>query len=316
MHRTNSAEKAIDIWKCHFIAGLSSVDPDFPMHLWCRLIEHATTTLNLLRPSRINHRLSAQAQLHGAFDYNRTPLAPPGSKVLIHETPINRRTWDPHGVDGWYLGAAPEHYRCHRVYVNNTQAERIAKTIEFFPYNCAMPKTSSADAATRAALDLISALENPTPAAPFATIGNEQLHAIRTLAAIFQAATASSPRVTPTPTALQLVPSTPVASPRVQNTHVGSPSVPPAAAPVPHRYPLRSHAVANSSTPQANVVIDDITGQSLEYRALSTGPDKAIWITALATILAALHKELVPASPLVQIPFSSSNGKLFQMTAK
>jgi hypothetical protein len=27
-HRTNAAEKAIDTWKCHFIAGLSSVDPD------------------------------------------------------------------------------------------------------------------------------------------------------------------------------------------------------------------------------------------------------------------------------------------------
>jgi hypothetical protein len=47
---TNAAEKAIDIWKCHFIAGLSSVDPNFLMHLWCWLIEQATTTLNLLRP--------------------------------------------------------------------------------------------------------------------------------------------------------------------------------------------------------------------------------------------------------------------------
>jgi hypothetical protein len=54
MHRTNAAEKAIHIWKCHFIAGLSSVHPNFPMHLWCRLIEQATTTLNLLRPSWIN----------------------------------------------------------------------------------------------------------------------------------------------------------------------------------------------------------------------------------------------------------------------
>jgi hypothetical protein len=58
MHRTNAAEKAIDTWKCHFIASLSSVDPDFPMHLWCRLIPQATTTLNLLRASRINPRLS------------------------------------------------------------------------------------------------------------------------------------------------------------------------------------------------------------------------------------------------------------------
>jgi hypothetical protein len=100
LHRTNTAEKAIDIWKCHFIAGLSSVDPNFPMHLWCRLIAQATTMLNLLRPACLNPRLSAEAQLNGAFDYNRTPLAPPGTKVLVHETPANRRTWDPHGVGG------------------------------------------------------------------------------------------------------------------------------------------------------------------------------------------------------------------------
>jgi hypothetical protein len=44
----------------------------------------------LMRPSRTNPRLSGEAQLNGAFDYNKTPLAPPGTKVLIHETP-NRR---------------------------------------------------------------------------------------------------------------------------------------------------------------------------------------------------------------------------------
>ena len=50
-HRTNPAERAIGTFKDHFIAGLSSLPPDFPLHLWDRLIELATTTLNLLRPS-------------------------------------------------------------------------------------------------------------------------------------------------------------------------------------------------------------------------------------------------------------------------
>ena len=311
MHCTNAAEKTINIWKCHFIAGLSSVDPNFPMHLWCRLIEQATTTLNLLRPARINPRLSAYAQLNGAFDYNRTPLAPPGIKVLIHETPANRRTWDPHGVDGWYIGAAPEHYRCHRVYVTTTRAERIAKTVEFFPHNCAMPKTSSADAATQAALDLIHALENPSPAAPFATIGNAQLHAIRKLADIFRTNTSQpqtdsqpSPRVAPnTPpdtNRLPRVPGTPVITPRVAATPPRVPVTPPPnhralphliqpepADPALPRYRLRS-SVNHVTPPQANAVIDEVTGQSLEYRALSTGPDKSIWITALANDLGRL----------------------------
>jgi hypothetical protein len=48
-HQRNAAEKAIGTWKDHFIAGLSSLDPNFLMHLWCRLVPQATTTLNLLR---------------------------------------------------------------------------------------------------------------------------------------------------------------------------------------------------------------------------------------------------------------------------
>ena len=64
VHRTNAAEKAIGTFKDHFIAGLSTVDPNFPLHLWCRLLEQAETTLNLLQASRINPRLSAEAQLN------------------------------------------------------------------------------------------------------------------------------------------------------------------------------------------------------------------------------------------------------------
>ena len=59
LHRTNAAEKAIGIFKDHFISGLATVHPSFPLHLWCRLIPFAVTTLNLMRLSRINPKLSA-----------------------------------------------------------------------------------------------------------------------------------------------------------------------------------------------------------------------------------------------------------------
>ena len=41
-HRTNQADKAIDTWKCHFLAGLSGVDPSFPLRIWCRLLPQST----------------------------------------------------------------------------------------------------------------------------------------------------------------------------------------------------------------------------------------------------------------------------------
>jgi hypothetical protein len=75
------------------------------MHLWCRLITQATTALNLLRQSHINRRLvSAEAQLNGAFDFNKTTLAPPGTHVVVHEKTTQRGScWDTRGIDGWYL---------------------------------------------------------------------------------------------------------------------------------------------------------------------------------------------------------------------
>ena len=167
VHRTNAAEKAIGTFKDHFITGLATVHPEFPLHLWCRLIPLAETTLNLLRPSNINPRLSAYEILNGIFDYNRTPLAPPGTKVIVHTPPDKRRTWDSHGEDGWYLGMAPEHYRCHRVYITKTRSERIARSVKFLPHKCKLPKKTAKYSALEAANRLIEALQNPAPGAPF-----------------------------------------------------------------------------------------------------------------------------------------------------
>jgi hypothetical protein len=50
-HRRNSASRAIRTFKEHFVAGLSSVDPSFQMHLWYRLLPQVEITLNLLRTS-------------------------------------------------------------------------------------------------------------------------------------------------------------------------------------------------------------------------------------------------------------------------
>jgi hypothetical protein len=109
-HRRNSAERAIRSFKDHLIAGLCSTDKSFPMHLWDILLPQAVITLNMLRTSRINPKLSAAAHIFGQYDFNRAPMAPPGTKIIAHETPSRRRTWAPHGQDGWYIGPALEHY--------------------------------------------------------------------------------------------------------------------------------------------------------------------------------------------------------------
>ena len=54
MHHRNAAERAIRTFKNHFIAGLCSVDKDFPLNLWDKLFPQAKFTLNLLCGSRLN----------------------------------------------------------------------------------------------------------------------------------------------------------------------------------------------------------------------------------------------------------------------
>jgi hypothetical protein len=116
-HRRNSSERAIRSFKDHLITGLCSTAKSFPMHLWDILLPQAVITLNMLRTSRINPKLSADTHIYGQYDFNRAPMAPPGTRIIAHETRNRRQTWAPHGQDGWYIGPALEHYRCYTIYI-------------------------------------------------------------------------------------------------------------------------------------------------------------------------------------------------------
>ena len=161
IHQRNASERAIRTFKNHFIAGLASTDPKFPLSNWCRLQPQAELTLNLLRASRLNPKLLAYAQLEGTFDFTRTPLAPPGTQVIVHEKPTNHQTWAPHGTDGWYLGPALHHYQCYRVWVPCTHAGRIVDTISFLPKAVPLPELAHKDATIQAAWELTHALQQP-----------------------------------------------------------------------------------------------------------------------------------------------------------
>ena len=184
-HRANAAERAIRTFKNHFIATLCSCDMNFPLKLWDRLLEQAVITLNLMRTSSINERLSAYAQVHGAFDFNTTPLGPPGTKVLIHDRPNNRGTWSPHGTEGWYIGPAMDHYRSFKIYIPSTNDIRISDTLAWYPSHVTMPRASSADMAMASAYDLTQALLHPSPASAMSPISDNQRHALLELAKIF-----------------------------------------------------------------------------------------------------------------------------------
>ncbi len=270
MHRRNAAERAIRTFKNHFVAGLCSTDDNFPMHLWDRLLPQATLTLNLLRPSRRNPAISAYQMLEGTYDFNSTPMAPPGTKVMVHENPTQRQTWGTHGINGWYLGPALEHYRCYRVFANQTKSERNSDTVEFVPQHTSVPYRTPTDVAIQATTDLIQVLRNPKPSTPYAHIGHDQLSAIQTIADIFQQ------HLHPHKSTHK--------SPRVPNNQPVTPQPPT------HRYPTRGHTNHQSNNliteslnnlidapihHWANAIIDPSTGASMEYRHLIKSPKHA-----------------------------------------
>ena len=60
----------------------------------------------MLRPSRINPKKSTYNKIVGNFDFNKTPLAPPGYLIVAYEYPQDRGTWADHGVKGYFIGPA------------------------------------------------------------------------------------------------------------------------------------------------------------------------------------------------------------------
>jgi hypothetical protein len=121
------------------------------MHLWEILLPQAVITLNMLRISRINPKLSASSHIDGQYYYHRAPMAPPGTRIIAHEFPNCRRTWAPYGDDGWSIDPALEHYRCYSVYITKTRSERAVETVDFPPTEVPVPFPPPKELATQAA---------------------------------------------------------------------------------------------------------------------------------------------------------------------
>ena len=66
-HRTNPEKRSIRTFKDHFIANIFGIDDKYPGNQWCRFIKPSTKTLNMLRGSIINPKLSAYQKFWGDF---------------------------------------------------------------------------------------------------------------------------------------------------------------------------------------------------------------------------------------------------------
>ena len=104
----------------------------------------------------MNKKLSAYSYLFGNFDFNRIPLAPPGTNVLIHSG-----SWDYHGVEGWYVGPSLEHYRCLKCYNPSTFNKVNTDALNLIPNQTPIPVYLDVDVATQAIDNIVHILKNP-----------------------------------------------------------------------------------------------------------------------------------------------------------
>ena len=98
-------------FKDHFLSILAGVDTTFPLSLWDLLLPQAKLTINLLHQATANPKILAWEYLNEPFNFNKTPLAPVGCRVLIHAKPAMCKSWDYSAKQGFYVGPALDHYR-------------------------------------------------------------------------------------------------------------------------------------------------------------------------------------------------------------
>ena len=208
------------------IAGLCTCDSRFPASYWDKLLPQAIITLNLLRSSRRNPSLSAYAAIHGHFDFNATPLAPPGTKVIVHHK--KRKSFGVKGLDGWYTGPSMDHYRCYECFIPSTRGKMNADTVEFFPQAVPFPNVTADQYLRQAATDILAILQSPEQNIPSLSYGSALTNAYIQVAQILKRATLQpEPKNSPATTLpTQITPT--AAPPRVpKNLHPTPPRVQP-----------------------------------------------------------------------------------------
>ena len=130
--RQNSAECSIQTWKHHLIAGLTPCHPNFPSAKWDHFMPQSNIAINILISSRRQLKLSANTSIYRKFDFNRIPLDPLGTKVVIHDTVNQHNSWSTHGIEFFYVVPAIEQYRCHKLYITSTAGVQDFLTLDWF----------------------------------------------------------------------------------------------------------------------------------------------------------------------------------------
>ena len=124
-------ERSILTCKDRFILRFSTTDLGFPIREWDRLLFQLFITLNLLSKSRVSPDLSVYAHLYGSYSFNKSPMEPPGTHVVVHVKPGICTSWSHQEIIGWYISPYLDHYRCIQCYMPATSILCINNTLQY-----------------------------------------------------------------------------------------------------------------------------------------------------------------------------------------
>ena len=146
--------------------------------------------------------------MFGEINYNKTPIVPPGTRILAHHKSTNQPTWAPTGNEGWYIVPSMNHYQC-LIIIPPITAGR-----DFGPVNPPPPTIVSFSIShnqrfsKQAPLDIISILTNPLSSLTVTLeSGDDIKDALLKIAETLQRIK-STPILSTLPLSLTLIPST------------------------------------------------------------------------------------------------------------
>ena len=136
-------------------------------------------------------------------------MAPPGTRVVIHETPAQRATFAPHGIEGWYVGPSLEHYRCYKCYLPSHTSCRDALTVDWFPHRIPFPKVDTDTYLRQTAEDMLTLFKSKDNPIPNLSYGSALTNAYVKIAKLLQRTLAPPSNVSSPPASPQRVPLVP-----------------------------------------------------------------------------------------------------------
>ncbi len=195
----------------------------------------------MLQSCHQNPALSAVEAMEGSFSFDATPMAPPGTEVLVHLKTSCQKSWSFHASNSWYIGLSLKHYRCIRTIMAGTGGEQLTNTFCFKHHAMPVPTITPTDRIIAATWHLTDAIAGVQEAPP------DKLQAILALCQLLlgKSPLVSIPTDPPSVPALPEVDATNLPS-QLDNTedkpiHMWDPSL------VPQHVPMEHHAIITSN---------------------------------------------------------------------